>query len=213
MRISLSQVVPLVQPELAGKANCAWGSETQLDSGSFYLVKAPSGTGKSTLISYLYGTRNDFRGRISIDGNDYKTISLKQWSVLRQQKLSVVFQDMRLFPQLTALENIQLKNQLTSNKSVEEIKSFPAQLGIENKLGSLCAHLSLGQQQRVAILRALCQPFAFLLLDEPFSHLDDANIRMACELLKKECEKQNAGLLLTSLDSNYYFDHHHTISV
>jgi ABC-type lipoprotein export system ATPase subunit len=213
MRISLSQVIPLMQPELAGKVNCAWGSETQLDSGNFYLVKAPSGTGKSTLVSYLYGTRNDFRGRIAVDGNDHKSISLKQWSLLRQQKLSVVFQDLRLFPQLTALENIQIKNQLTSHRSADEINAYASRLGIENKLGALCAHLSLGQQQRVAIIRALCQPFSFLLLDEPFSHLDDANTRMACELLKQECEKQNAGLLLTSLDSNYYFDYHHTISV
>src|SRR6185295_14901973 len=133
--------------------------------------KAPSGTGKSTLIAYLYGIRKDFSGTIRF-GND-SSISLKQWSELRNKKIAVVFQDLRLFPQLTAMENIQLKNSFSKSKTEEEIIQLAAKLGIDHKLKSKCGNLSLGQQQRVAIIRSLCQPFEFLLLDEPFSHLDD----------------------------------------
>jgi ABC-type multidrug transport system ATPase subunit len=65
--------------------------------------------------------------------------------------------------------------------------------------------LSLGQRQRVAIIRALCQPFDFLLMDEPFSHLDDDNIAILTELIGSEVEKQKAGMILTSLGSEYNF--------
>ena len=205
MRFFLSNVIPLAMPELAGKPDRIWGSETTLTSPGIYLVKAPSGTGKSTLITYLYGIRKDFSGTIVF--GDSGSVSLKQWSELRSRKISVVFQDLRLFPQLTALENIQLKNSFTKFKTEEEIIQLAGKLGIENKLKNKCADLSLGQQQRVAILRALCQPFEFLLLDEPFSHLDDDNIKLACDLINDECKKQNAGMLITSLGEKYYFEY------
>ena len=65
--------------------------------------------------------------------------------------------------------------------------------------------MSYGQRQRVAIIRALCQPFEFLLMDEPFSHLDDANIKIASNLIKEELKMQQAGFLLVSLGERYYF--------
>ena len=205
MRFALSNVIPLAMPELAGKPDRVWGSETLIESPNFYLVKAPSGTGKSTLIAYLYGTRKDFNGSIKIENRD--SISLKQWSELRNKQISVVFQDLRLFPQLTALENIQLKNSFSKFKTEAEIIQLAKQFGIDHKLYSKCGNLSLGQQQRIAIIRALCQPFGFLLLDEPFSHLDDDNIKIACAVIKEECKKQNAGMLITSLGEKYYFEY------
>ena len=205
MRFSLSNVIPLAMPELAGKPDRIWGNETLIGSPDHYLVKAPSGTGKSTLIAYLYGIRKDFSGTIKLD--DRSSISLKQWSEIRNKKVSVVFQDLRLFPQLTAFENIQLKNSFTNYKSEEEIVLLAAKLGVDHKLKSKCGDLSLGQQQRIAIIRALCQPFEFLLLDEPFSHLDDDNIKIACDAIMLECKKQNAGMLVTSLGEKYHFEY------
>jgi ABC-type lipoprotein export system ATPase subunit len=64
--------------------------------------------------------------------------------------------------------------------------------------------LSYGERQRIAIIRSLMQPFEWLLLDEPFGHLDEENIRKACELIKSECKKRDAGILMTSLGPDYF---------
>jgi ABC-type phosphate/phosphonate transport system ATPase subunit len=78
-----------------------------------------------------------------------------------------------------------------------------ALLGIDDKWNQTCGTLSYGQQQRVCIIRSLLQPFSFLLADEPFSHMDDANIVLARELLLRECAVQNAALLFFSLGDPY----------
>lgn len=131
--------------------------------------------------------------------------SLKEWATLRAQKLSFVFQDLQLFGELTVAENLQLKNQLTSTFTEEEIKAMVNQLGIGDKWQSTCNTLSMGQQQRVAIIRALCQPFDWLIMDEPFSHLDENNILLAKELIEQVVAKQNAGLVMTALGKSEVF--------
>ena len=85
------------------------------------------------------------------------------------------------------------------------------QLGVFDLLKKPCGTLSFGQRQRIAIIRALCQPFDFLLLDEPFSHLDEANIKAASQLIKNECEAQGSSFILVSLGEEYYFDYTHKI--
>ena len=86
-----------------------------------------------------------------------------------------------------------------------EIDMMCEQLGISPYLNQKCETLSYGQRQRVAIIRALCQPFEMLLLDELFSNLDIDNIKIATDLINKACEKNNAGFILVSLGDDYYF--------
>ena len=76
-------------------------------------------------------------------------------------------------------------------------------MGIDHLLQQSCATLSYGQRQRVAIIRALCQPFDFLLLDEPFSHLDEANTEAAFQLIEQVCAEQKAGFILVSLGEKF----------
>ena len=76
-----------------------------------------------------------------------------------------------------------------------------------------CATLSYGQRQRVAIVRALAQPFDYLLLDEPFSHLDTANIKIATDIIQEACVQQKAGLLLVSLGDAYLFDYDKRVEI
>lgn len=199
-RIVLQQLLPDV---FAGKEKSnsdLWNTSLELQKGKSYLIEAASGTGKTSLCSYIYGYRSDYSGMIRFDNDDIRDFSAKQWSVLRRNSLSMLFQELRLFPELTALENIQLKNTLTHDfRTKEWISNTFVQLGIIDKIGIPLAKLSFGQQQRVALIRALCQPFDFLFLDEPVSHLDEANSRIISQFIEKEVIKKGLGLIVTSI--------------
>ena len=178
-----------------------------------YLIEAASGTGKSSLCSYIYGYRNDYQGIINFDETNIKAYSVKQWVDLRKHSLSILFQDLRIFTELSALENVQLKNNLTGCKKKKEILSFFEQLGIADKINVKAGKLSFGQQQRVAFIRALCQPFDFLFLDEPISHLDDDNSRIMGELIIAEAKAQGAGVIATSIGKHIELPYSHTLQL
>ncbi len=206
MRIEFKNVLPIPLADTPLSAESCWKKESLIDSGQRYLVEAPSGTGKTTLINIIYGTRHDYQGNVLMDGKDIKSFSLDHWTMLRQEFLSAVFQDLRLFPQLTALENIRVKNNLKAVLKEEEILSMAEELGVAHRMNQKCGTLSLGQQQRIAIIRSLAQPFKLILLDEPFSHLDEDNSRKACKMIEASCIKNQAGLLLTSLGPSSFFN-------
>lgn len=183
-----------------------WQSDITFEKGNRYLISAPSGKGKSTFLHLMYGLRRDYQGDIFIDNQSVKQFKLNDWAKIRQRRLSIIFQDLRLFLDQSGWENITIKNELSQHKTPADIQIMAQRLGIENILNQSCGTMSYGQRQRVAIIRALCQPFDFLLLDEPFSHLDDQNIRNACELILQEVQQQNAGLILVSLGDDYYLN-------
>ena len=106
---------------------------------------------------------------------------------------------------MTVWENLKIKNNLTSFKSDNEIQSLLKKVGLYKKINNKVSQLSLGQRQRIAIIRSLCQPFDFLLMDEPFSNLDNDNIKILTELINLEVKKQNAGIILTTLNNEYLF--------
>ena len=170
-QITLSQVLPEVFRERTDLVSEVWRQELSFERGQHYLIEASSGAGKSSLCSFLYGWRGDYLGRIAFDGKDIRTLTPQAWSTLRCRSMSFLFQEMRLFDELTAWENVWLKNQLTGHKDKKTLESYFEALGIADKLHAPARLLSLGQQQRVAAIRALAQPFDFLLLDEPISHL------------------------------------------
>lgn len=97
------------------------------------------------------------------------------------------------------MENIQIKNNLTEWKDKAEITRWFEMLGIADKVDSKIGRMSFGQQQRVAMIRALVQPFDFILADEPISHLDDKNSILMAELMMTEAKKQGAGVIVTSI--------------
>ena len=171
-----------------------------LEQGKSYVVEAPSGRGKTSLLSVIYGIRTDYRGVVFLDDRDLVSLSSLEWSQIRKARLSFIFQGLELFDDLTALENIRLKNRITNYHSEERIMEMAMMLGIDPFLNRKAGILSFGQQQRVAIIRALCQPFDFLLADECFSHMDRDNSLTAYQLIRAECESRKAGLILTSLN-------------
>lgn len=201
--ITLDHLIPNVFAETDLLKSAIWNKMVSFSKGNSYLIAAESGTGKSSLFDYIYGRRNDYSGTLTIDGSNMAIMPSSEKQKIRREHLSVVFQGFRLFPELTAWENIMLKNKLTDYKTEEEISHFFKLLGIADKKEKPLAKLSFGQQQRVAIIRSLSQPFDFLMLDEPFSHLDDQNIEIALSLIMQEVKKQGAGLMLCTLGNDY----------
>ena len=169
------------------------------ERGRKYMICARSGHGKTSLLNFIYGSNLYYDGVI-----DYHEPVSSPFD-LRLRKLSYLFQDLCLFPELTALENVQIKNSLTEHKSEAEIEAMLDALLPASKKHQPLRTLSLGQRQRVAAVRALCQPFEFLLMDEPFSHLDHETASQVAAMTLREVEAQGASLLLTSLDPTDLF--------
>ncbi len=176
-----------------------WLREVRFRRPDYYMVEAESGTGKSSLCSFIYGVRGDYDGIVSFDGRDVRTFSIDEWCRLRTHALAYLPQEMHLFPELTVRENILIKNRLTDCRSEQWIRQSLERLEIERKLNSPAALLSVGQQQRVAIIRALCQPFDFILIDEPVSHLDARNNATVAELIDSEARANGASVIATSV--------------
>ena len=197
--IHLQHTLPQVFADRNTVVSEVWHQNLILRKGEHYLLEAASGTGKSSFCSYLYGYRQDYQGIICFDERNIRGFSTDEWVAIRRRSLSILFQELRIFPELTALENIQLKNQLTGWKKKKEILTLLERLGIADKKDEKAGKLSFGQQQRVAFIRSLCQPFDFILLDEPISHLDDENAAIMAQLLTEETTRQGAGIIVTSI--------------
>ena len=207
MDIVMQQVLPLpLKDKLLKKPSDVWNTSRVFGQGKWIKIKAPSGTGKTTLVHMLYRLRHDYEGRISWGDHLLTSITAAGLASLRQQKISIVFQDLRLFPHLTARENIELKRVLqTPYYNTEMIDEMAEELGITHILHQRAGLCSYGEQQRVAIIRSLMQPFEWLIMDKPFSHLDRANTAKAVALIARECSKRKAGMVITDLDEDQHF--------
>ena len=208
--IKLNSVIPEIFVHNTELTSDIWRNEITFDQGQKYLIEADSGTGKSSLCSYIYGLRSDYQGQILLDDHDISKFSIAKWCDIRQNEISILFQDLRLFGELTAMENVKIKHRLHKVHNKKVIKAWFEQLGIADKMDIRIDHMSYGQQQRVALIRALCQPFKFLILDEPISHLDDRNSDIMRDIILCEVERQGAGLIATSIGKhmNIEYDKH-----
>lgn len=186
-----------------------WEKELSFKKGCSYLIEAASGRGKSSFCSFLYGLRSDYQGRIELldrDGNALGSTE-KDRCEIRKSALALMFQEHRLFPELTALENVMLKNQLTGYFTEGQVRQMFCTLGLQEKLDTPCAKLSLGQQQRVAFVRMLAQPADFFLLDEPISHLDASNAEIMSAILRQRQQQDGAGVIATSIGNRLPYDY------
>ena len=207
MTIELDHIIPIpLKDRFIQRSSDVWNQPLQFNQGEYITIKAPSGTGKTTLVHILYKLRHDYEGTVSINTQSVENLSEDELAGLRQQKISVIFQDLRLFPNLTARENIELKRILQTPFYERNIINTMAELlGVKHVLDQKAGLCSYGEQQRIAIIRALIQPFEILIMDEPFSHLDIANTSKAAELIEAECRKRNAGFIITNLDHDDHF--------
>ena len=214
MQLSLKGLIPLpLKDKVSQRTSDVWQKDISFQGSNCIFIKAPSGTGKTTLIHILYGLRKDYEGTVSWGSQNLAGANNESIAALRKEKISVVFQDMRLFPGLTLWENLEVKRLLTNTFTEQQVTEWLSRLGIEQKKNAMASTLSYGEQQRAAIIRALLQPFNWLLMDEPFSHLDHANVQKAIGLINEIVDFNKASLLLADLDDNTYFSYTQTLTL
>lgn len=209
--IQFQNVVPHVFQSRDNSDSEIWGKDVTFQKGHLYLLESASGRGKSTFCSYLLGYRNDYSGQVLFDGHDTRSLRTSQWTDVRKSHVSLLFQELRLFPELTAWENVEIKNRLTSHTAAETIRRWFDMLGIGDKKDALIGEMSYGQQQRVALMRALVQPYDFIVLDEPISHLDDQNAAIMGEIVMDEARRQGAGVIMTSIGKHIPLNYEKTV--
>lgn len=206
-RIEMKGMLPRVFVSEKIPPSDVWRHDVAFERGKFYLVEAASGGGKSSMCAYIFGARTDYEGRLLFDGEDAAGISMAGWQALRRRNIAYLPQELSLFPELTAWENIQLKNRVTGYASEKMVERWLEQLGIASRRDYPAGRMSIGQQQRVAIIRSVCQPFDFILLDEPVSHLDEENNRIAATIIADEARRQGAGVISTSVGNHILLDY------
>ena len=209
-QIFLDNVAPGFLQAEQYAASEIWNKKIHFKKGDNVQIVAPSGTGKTSLIHFIYGLRKDYTGTIELDKLKLSGFDVEQLASMRQNTVSVVFQDLRLFLQHSVKENILVKSRLGSAKNIPSIEEMCDSLGIASKLEQTCGTCSYGEQQRVAIIRALQQPFDFILLDEPFSHLDEKNRMKAMSLIEQCAIANNAAIIFADLKPIEFFKATHT---
>lgn len=200
--IRLDRMLPKVFENEAIPESEVWKRDVTFRRGERWLIEAASGGGKSSLCAYLFGSRKDYAGRLYFNDTDTAEFSIDFWQKLRRGNIAYLPQELALFPELTAMQNIELKAALTPGFRTERIEEWLHELGIDSRAHYPVGKMSIGQQQRVAIIRSICQPFDFILLDEPVSHLDRDNNLIAARIITEEAGRQGAGIITTSVGNH-----------
>ena len=159
-----------------------------IDDGEFVAIMGQSGSGKSTLLSILGGLNHPTRGKALLDTLDIYELTSEQRADLRSEYIGVIFQSFQLIPYLTVLENVKLPMSITGKKAREQEKmarDVLARVGLTNKADRLPDQLSGGEQERVAIARAIVNKPPILLADEPTGSLDSKTADEIMDLLKE----------------------------
>jgi len=171
------------------------------EAGTFTAVMGPSGSGKSTLLHLLGGLDTPTRGQIFLEGRDVSRAGQTALTVLRRDRIGVVFQAYNLLPTLTAAENIRLPLALAGRKPDPAwLEHLATSLGLAGRLGRRPTELSVGQQQRVAVARALLTRPALLLADEPTGALDSASGADLLGLLQATCSQDGQTIVMVTHD-------------
>ncbi|WP_333695751.1 ABC transporter ATP-binding protein [Flavobacterium sp.] len=165
------------------------------------LITGNSGKGKTTLLHLLGGLLRPSSGEITIESTNISSLSEKELDRFRGKNIGLVLQQSHFVTSLNVLENMVLASWLaTGKKATEKAKSLLKQLDLEDQMYKLPSNLSVGQQQRVSIARALINEPKLLLADEPTSSLDDENAFKVADLLAKLSKEYNAALIIVTHD-------------
>jgi ABC-type lipoprotein export system ATPase subunit len=163
-------------------------------------LSGESGSGKTTFLNLIAGILAPDSGSIKLNGQELAGLSESARDRLRATSIGYIFQTFNLLQGYTALENVLLGMSFGPGADREFAKALLKRVGLEAKLNHLPRQLSTGQQQRVAVARALANRPQLVLADEPTGNLDHANARDALTLIREACRENGAALLLVSHD-------------
>jgi len=181
------------------------GVDLSIESGEFVAVMGPSGSGKSTLMSIIGGIEPPTSGQVIIDGVDIAKLSDDQRTIMRRRKIGFVFQAFNLIPTLTALENVSLPLELDGiDRKLARISASQALERVEmlHRADHIPAKLSGGEQQRVAVARALAIKPTILLADEPTGNLDSRQSVRVTQLLRNLATESKQTIVMVTHDAN-----------
>lgn len=187
----------------AGKVRALNGVSLNLNPGELTLLMGPSGSGKTTLLSILGCILTPTEGTITIAGEDTAGLSPEGLADLRRRHVGFVFQSYNLFPTLNALENVRLALDVRGEKYADTvIKAETAlrEVGLAHRLRSFPGNMSGGEQQRVAVARALASRPSIILADEPTAALDSENGQAVMELLSDIAKDESRAVLAVTHD-------------
>lgn len=171
-------------------------------AGNTLLVTGNSGKGKTTYLHILAGLLKPTSGQITIDNVDITKLSEQKTDAFRGKNIGVVFQKSHFIASLTVLENLEMASWLaTGKRHTKRAKNLLEKLDVLDQATKLVSQLSVGQQQRVSIARALMNKPKVLLADEPTSSLDDKNAEKVIDLLESLAKEYQAALLIVTHDS------------
>lgn len=175
----------------------------QVDRGELLVLEGPSGSGKTTLLHMISGLLRPDDGQILFDGIDLCTLSNKERDLWRSYNIGYIFQRLNLLEALTVEENIMLAcywNNIHANNAQVRVYELLDMVDLADRAHDFPPCLSLGEQQRVAVVRALLNRPALLLADEPTASLDVKNSQIVLQLLQELCQKEGVTLILSTHD-------------
>ena len=177
------------------------GIDLDLEPSDRLAILGPSGCGKTTLLNLLGGLDRPDEGFVMLENQDLTNITPSERSRIRRERIGTIFQFFHLIPTLTASENIELPLQLlgwSDSKIQERVKTLLASIGLEARAHAWAHELSGGEQQRIAVARALASKPAVLLADEPTGNLDQASGLNILGLLSKLATQESTALVIVT---------------
>ena len=177
------------------------GIDLDLEPSDRLAILGPSGCGKTTLLNLLGGLDRPDEGCVMLENQDLTNITPSERSRIRRERIGTIFQFFHLIPTLTASENIELPLQLlgwSDSKIQERVKTLLASIGLEARAHAWADELSGGEQQRIAVARALASKPAVLLADEPTGNLDQASGLNILGLLSKLATQESTALVIVT---------------
>ena len=178
------------------------GLSLHVQRGEKVFLCGPSGAGKTTLMYTLAGLEEPQQGKVFIGGEDIYALNLRRRALFRNKMMGFVFQNYMLMPELTALENASLATAISGTEATERVLSLIERVGLSHRLHHLPNELSGGEQQRVAIVRALVHDPAIIFADEPTGNLDSRNGNQILDLLFELAEESGKTLVVVTHDEN-----------
>ncbi|MDZ7625725.1 MAG: ABC transporter ATP-binding protein [Ignavibacteriaceae bacterium] len=173
--------------------------ELSISKGEIIILLGKSGSGKSTLLNIISGIDVPDGGSVSIDGTDITKLSEKERTLARRNKIGFIFQFFNLIPTLTVKENLQLPLELNNDDNQEErIKSILTEVGLLDRANTYPDKLSGGEQQRIAIARALIHNPDIILADEPTGNLDYETGLQIVDLLDRVVKKKGKTMIMVT---------------